>query len=108
MTRRANRFFVIMGVAGFGTLVGLIVLSNYGYKEEVIRPFLLDHVGYLLFPSFFSLLWFGLMPRAGTWMYLQGGFDHPRRNYMFELALYRFLFLITDDPRVVARRRGQN
>jgi len=107
MTRLANRFFLIMGAAGFGTLVSVVTLSSYGYKGEV-GHLLLENVEHLLLPSFISLVWFGIMPKVGTWMYLQGSFDHPRRRYAFEFAPYRFLFLITDDPRVVARRRGQN
>jgi hypothetical protein len=68
----------------------------------------LDILPYIFFGTFISLGWFGIMPILGTMMYLRGDFDSPTHRYMFTWGLYRFVFLITDDPRVISKERGGN
>ena len=66
----------------------------------------LDILPYIFFGTFISLAWLWLMPNIGTIGFLRGGFDAPRYTYMYKLGLYRFFFLVTDDPRVTSKERS--
>ena len=68
----------------------------------------LDIFPYFFFGTFISLAWFWFMPRFATIYYLSDKFDSPRYRYIYTLGLYRFLFLITDDPTVISKERGGN
>jgi hypothetical protein len=112
MTRKQNVFFLKAGAAGFATFFGAAVVNGLisfsGHDNSAFQSVLQAAMPFMVFPAFISLVWFGIMPRAGTMMYLAGMFDNPRYRYMYTWNLYRFVFLVTDNPRVVLKERSGN
>ena len=109
MTRKQNRFFLILGLAGLVSLFAMHRVHPSMFKDGfhvTAGNFAVDVFPYFFMGTFISLTWFWLMPILGTDMYLKGRFDHPRYQYMYTWPIYRFIFLIHDDPRVVAKKRG--
>jgi len=108
MTRKANRFFLTAGATGVATLClaaaanGFIYWLGYDNSEfQALGQAMMGPVGFL---SFISLGWFWFMPLYGTKMYLRDQVDY--RGFPATWSpLQRLLFLITDDPRVIAKER---
>jgi hypothetical protein len=107
VTRKKNIFFVKIGLAALAGafLIAILnaVLFYFGLQTSVSESLL-----EILFPlsamvSFICLGWFGLMPRVGTKMFLWRMFDAPGYEYMYTFTFHRFVFLITDDRRVLAK-----
>lgn len=95
--------FTICGLAGFAFLVALAGLNALlfflGYDNSAAQSFFQGMAPYVAFPAFISLFWLGMTPRAGTRAYVRGDYDHIWNPG----GLHRWLFLITDDPRVIAK-----
>ncbi|MEQ1955297.1 hypothetical protein [Mesorhizobium sp. CN2-181] len=105
MTRKQNISFVKIGLAA---LVGVFlvailnaVLFYFGLATSKIQLIFEALFPLLAIVSFICLGWFGVMPRVGTRMFLARMFDNPQAEHMFKVGLYRFIFLITDDRRVL-------
>jgi hypothetical protein len=111
MTRNTNRFFLALGVAGVVSLFVMNSVNPSVFKDGfhiVNFGIELDILLYMFFGTFISLGWFGVMPIIGTYMHLDGFFDHPKYQYMYRWPIYRFIVLIVDHPKVLARQRAGN
>jgi hypothetical protein len=104
MTRRQNLWFIAAGVAGIGAIVFSSIANKNGYLDNELRQMALTLLPFVGAGTFMCLVWFGLAPWLGTYHYLQGYFDDPKYAYMHQWPHYRFVFLITDLPSVVAKR----
>jgi hypothetical protein len=109
MTRKQNILFVKAGIAGLSVFVAAVRINALIHFSGNDNPEFQAFAQAVLTPvavvSFIFLGWFGIMPRAGTWMFLRGAFDNPQCKYMYTWPLHRFVFMVTDDPRVHAKER---
>ena len=104
MTRRQNRWFIIAGLVGIGIMVCGVAADKNGYLSDELRELALTLLPYVYIGSGASLLILGLMPWLSTFLYMQGFYDSSLYSYMHRLPSYRFVFVITDLPSVVAKR----
>jgi hypothetical protein len=109
VTRKFNRICILLGAAGFSSLIFLPeVMAAIGYSNSDAIAVTNDILPYFLFLSFILLFWFGVLPAAGTAMYVRGYFDDPRYDKrVLSLRAYRFFF-ITDDQRFLSKERGRS
>lgn len=109
MTRRQNRIFIGVGCIGVVLFVASFAINAFlrsrGHRE--FGDFVGAHLGYLLVPTFICLVWFGIMPIAGTRQYLSDRYDDPKYDFTNEWPFYRFWGLISDDARVISKRTAE-
>ncbi|MEC9342588.1 MAG: hypothetical protein VYD64_01960 [Pseudomonadota bacterium] len=109
MTRRQNRIFLISGIAfacaaavTFYTLVsGSAAAGEYPIERQRLEWIFAS----FMFVSFACLMWFGLMPRIASCMFLRD-FHGVKQDYKKNKRAIQKVLLITDDPRVQSEMNG--
>jgi len=75
-------------------------LVSIGGAQINILPFVFESTGAL-----FLFGWF--LPIFATGFYLKGGYDRPSVRFVPKFWVTRLFLILTDDPRVLAKERGE-